>query len=475
MSSRLRPFAGILLLALGLGACDAFQTAADEGEGAPPPAATPTGDPVEPAGGAPDPSLLWPSWRGPSGNGVGADDANPPTTWSPTENVGWKTPLPGAGHSTPVVWGDRIYVTAAVPDGDPAPPSAGRRPGEHDNHRAVAPHRFVVLAIDRRDGSIVWERTVHEASPHEGGHDTGTYASASPVTDGERVYASFGSAGLFCLDRDGELLWKRDLGDMNTKHGHGEGSGPALAGDTLVVVWDHEGPSFAVGLDKRTGDERWRHERDEPTSWATPLVLEHDGATQVVVAATGRIRAYDPETGDVIWECGGLSNNVVASPVAADGMVFAGSSYETKRLLAIRLDGAKGDITGSKQIAWSTDRRTPYVPSPLLHDGRLYYLAHYQGIITAVDAKTGEPIFGPVRLPEIGSTYASPVAAAGRVYVVGEDGTTVVIETGKPEVIAVNELGESVAASPAIVGDAILIRGAKHLFSLGVPAPDGGD
>ncbi len=212
--------------------------------------------------------LHWPQWRGPLGNGV-APHADPPVEWSETRNIRWKTPLPGKGHSTPVIWGDRIFLTSAVTaEGEAVPPTAGLRPGEHDNFSTVRPHEFVVMAVDRRDGDLVWRKTVRRATPHEGGHVSGSRASNSPVTDGERVFAFFGSQGLYGLDRNGKILWQKDLGDMHSKHGHGEGSSPALHGDTLVVNWDHEGGSFVIALDKRTGTVRWKKDRDEPSSWS---------------------------------------------------------------------------------------------------------------------------------------------------------------------------------------------------------------
>jgi outer membrane protein assembly factor BamB len=254
---------------------------------------------------------------------------------------------------------------------------------------------------------------------------------------------------------------------MRTKHGHGEGASPALHGDTLIVNWDHEGPSFLVAFDKRTGRERWRVARDEVSSWATPIVVEHGGRPQVVVSGTRRLRGYDLATGKVIWECGGLSHNIVASPVAADGMVFAGSSYEKQALLAVRLDGAKGDLTGTDRVAWVRSRGTPYVPSPLLYDGALYFLRHYQGILTRVEAKTGRDRPGAFRLPGIGNVYASPVAAAGRVYVTDRDGTTLVLSAGdRPEVLALNRLDDRFSASAAVADRELYLRGDRSLYCL---------
>lgn len=254
---------------------------------------------------------------------------------------------------------------------------------------------------------------------------------------------------------------------MQTKHAHGEGASPLLHGDTVVVNWDHEEQSAIHAFDKRTGEVRWTANRDEGTSWSTPIAVEHDGRVQVIVSATRRIRAYDIETGEVIWECGGLSNNVVASPVAGDGMVFAGSSYEKKALVAIRLDGAKGDITHTDQVVWRTNQRTPYVPSPLLYSGTLYFLNHYQAILSCLDAATGEKQAGPFRLGALRNLYASPAAAADRLYLTDRDGITMVLELGaSPKPLAVNAIGESVSASAALVGKDLFLRGEQHLFAI---------
>jgi len=227
----------------------------------------------------------WPQWRGPLATGA-APHADPPARWSEDKHIRWKAELPGLGHSSPIVWGDRVYLTAAAPVGDAMPPRFSGRPGAHDNLPVTHKHRFDVLALDRATGKTLWRTKVNEQVPREGGHETASLASASPVTDGQHVYAFFGSYGLYCIDRDGRIVWQVDLGDMHTKHGHGEGSSPALHGHTLVVNWDHEGDSFIVAMDKMTGDEVWRRERDEATSWSTPLIVEHEGEPQVIVNAT---------------------------------------------------------------------------------------------------------------------------------------------------------------------------------------------
>jgi outer membrane protein assembly factor BamB len=342
------------------------------------------------------------------------------------------------------------------------------RPGTHDNFTMTRQHEFAVLALNRKDGKILWQQTMHKDLPHEAGHVTASLASASPVTDGERVYAFFGSYGLYCLDTSGKLVWKKKLGEMHTKHGHGEGSSPALHGDTLIVNWDHEEKSFLIALDKRTGKKLWHVARPEDTSWSTPIIVEHAGKAQVIVPGTNRLRGYDLADGKVLWECGGLSSNIVASPVSANGFVYAGSSYDTRAMLAIRLDGAKGDITGGKQVIWTRKRGCPYVPSPLLYGDSLYTLQHYQGVLFRIDVKTGEDADGPFRLDSIENAYASPVGAAGRVYVVSRQGVTQVLSHGDKDLktLAVNRLDDQFNASPALAGRELYLRGEEKLYCI---------
>ena len=408
----------------------------------------------------------WQQWRGPLGTGV-APNANPPIEWSETKNVRWKTALPGKGHSTPIVSGDRIFLTTAIPYGEKLPPKNSTAPGTHDGVPVTQRHEFVVLAINRRDGKILWQKSVHKKLPHEGGHYTGSLASNSAVTDGEHVFAFFGSHGLYCLDLNGEVKWQKQFGEMQTKHGHGESASPALYGDTLVVNWDHDGPCFVTAFDKRTGKQLWKVNRDEDTSWSSPIIIEHNDKPLLIVAGTNRVRGYDLPTGKVIWECGGMSSNIVATPVAAEGMLFAGSSYEKRSLLAIRLDRAKGNITGSDRVAWSRSRGTPYVPSPLLYGDSLYFLTHYQGVLSRVNAQTGQDQPGQIRLGGLGDIYASPVAAGRRVYVTDLDGNTIVVShEDKPRELALNRLNDVFAASAAIVGRELFLRGERHLYCI---------
>lgn len=416
--------------------------------------------------GADPETTHWPQWRGPLATGV-APTSNPPVEWSETKNIRWKTPLPGKGHSTPVIWGDYVFVTTAIPDGAALEPRFSGVPGAHDNAAITHHQQYAVLALDRRTGKILWKRTVNRQLPHEGAHNTASLASNSPVTDGKRVYASFGSQGIYALDMKGKTSWQLQLGKMKTKHGHGEGSSPTLFGNTLVVNWDHEGTSFVVALDATTGKQQWKKSRDEVTSWATPIIVQHEGKPQVIISGTGRVRSYDLATGKINWQCGGLSANIVASPVAADGMVFVGSSYEIRALFGIRLAGASGDITGSKQVAWSRTRGTPYVPSPLLYGEALYFLSHYQGILSRVNAKTGANQPGSFRLGSLGNIYASPVGAANRIYITDLDGQTLVMAHGEiPRAMALNKLDDQFSASAAIAGNALYLRGEKSLYCI---------
>ncbi len=471
--------AATVLIVAALAVYQAVVHRAGSGQGPPAPCYPAPADTVEPNGGAPgatpggtapdapaDAAQQWPQWRGPWATGV-APHADPPIHWSDSENIRWKTALPGKGHSTPIVWGDRVFVTSAVPYGEALPPQFSEMPGEHDNAPTTHHHEFRVLALDRSDGSILWQRTLYRELPREAGHVSASLASQSPVTDGEHLYVSFGSRGLYCLDFDGELVWEIQPGDYFSKHGHGEGTSPVLHGDSLVLIWDHEGPSWITAYDKRNGEPRWQVERDEPTSWATPIIVEHAGLVQVVVSGTQRIRGYDLADGRVIWECAGLSSNVVASPVYADGMVYAGNSYNTRVMMAIDLEGAEGDISGSQHVVWSRRRGAPYVPSPLLYDDALYFLNHYQNVLTRVRARSGDEAPGALRLTGLRSLYASPVGAAGRVYFSDLEGATLVIQhADDPEVLALNQLDDSFSASAAIAGRELFLRGERFLYCI---------
>jgi outer membrane protein assembly factor BamB len=406
---------------------------------------------------------FWPQWRGPHATGE-SRTANPPTEWSETRNVRWKVEIPGRGSGSPVVWGDHLFLLSAVPIG--AEGAASHEPRGQSQPRDV--HRFVVLAIDRRTGRVVWQRTAREERPHGPSMKDGTWASSSAITDGQRVFAFFESSGLYAYDMAGNLLWQKHLGEKKMFADVGEsGSTPVLHDNRLVIAWDHQGASFVVALDARTGQEIWRAGRQEVDSWSTPLVVEHAGRAQVVTTAQNRIRSYDLGTGTVVWESEGLTMNPIPSPVASNGMVFAMSGFRGSRLRAIRLADAMGDITGGKAIAWTLDRDTPYVPSPLLYEGILYVLKSNSGILSVVDAETGRPHYQLQRLAGMPEVYSSPVAAQSRVYVTGRDGTTLVLRHGASfEVLATNTLDDGFDASAALVEDHIYLRGYRHLYAI---------
>jgi outer membrane protein assembly factor BamB len=410
----------------------------------------------------------WPHWRGPLATGA-APHGEPPITWDENTNVKWKVPIPGLGNSTPIVWGDQVFILTAVDTGRPAAPGDIPKPDPRFQVRTTPPttyFRFVVLCFDRATGQVRWERVATEQVPHEGLHPSTTYAAASPTTDGRSLFVSFGSRGLYCYDLAGNLRWKRDLGRLHTRLGWGEGSSPTIHGDALAVNWDQEADSCAYALDARTGETRWKVSRDEPTSWATPLVVEHNGRTQVVLNGTKRVRSYDLDTGRLVWECGGQTLNAIPSPLLAGNLVICMTGYQGTAAYAIPLD-ATGDLTGTGKVAWHHDRGTPYVPSPLLVGDRLYFTQANNALLTCLDVKTGKPHFDRQRLPGLTSLYASPVAAGGRIYIPSREGATLVIkDADRLEVLGINRLGDPIDASPAVAGRQLFLRTAKSLYCL---------
>jgi outer membrane protein assembly factor BamB len=431
-------------------------------------------EPAEPP--AQPPALAWPQWRGPLGTGE-APGSTPPTAWSETKNIKWKVEIPGQGASTPIVWGDTIYLQTAVPVGAEKPTRQQftvefQRSGEsvYYGQSYVQSHRdmeFQILAIDRASGAIRWRRTLRAEQPLEGRHPTNTWASASPSTDGTRIIAFFGSRGLYALSMGGDVLWEKDFGEMDTRNGWGEGASPTLYRDRVIVTWDHEAGSFIASLDAETGRERWRQGRDEPTTWATPVVASAGTRPQVLVNGTRHVRGYDLETGDELWRGPGLTYNSIPSPVASDGVAFFTSGFQGSEFLAIDLSKARGDVKDGGALKWRRNRDTPYVSSPLLYRGLIYVFKSLSGIVTVLDAVSGSVRHGPARLNEIPDLYASAVAADGRIYVAGRDGAIVVLRHGPPfDTLAVNRLDDGFDASPAIVGNELYLRGRKHLYKI---------
>ena len=404
----------------------------------------------------------WHQWRGPLNTGMARGDA--PLTWDDRSNISWKIEIPGRGHSTPVVSGSRLFLTTAVPTGKGSASAAGRASGGAD---AGMEHRFEVMAIDRDSGRIAWRRTATVATPHEGYHRVyGSFASNSPVTDGRRVFAFFGSRGLYAYDVDGALLWQKDFGvSMRMDMAFGEGTPLTLHDGRLLLHFDHLDLGFLVMLDAATGKEIWRVKRTEPYNWAAPYVVEHAGRRQIVMSGLS-VRAYDYETGKQIWEIPGLGENTIPQPVQFGDLVFAMSGHTVKMLMAIRLGGT-GTLNAANAVAWSTPRGASYTPSPLLHDGRLYVLTD-SGQLSCFDAATGKPYYQQARLPKPYNFKASPVGANGKLYLATEEEDVVVVKMGNAlEVLATNTLaGQSFIASPVIVDGAMFLRSRTHLFKI---------
>lgn len=413
--------------------------------------------------------LHWPQWRGPAGTGVAAS-GNPPMQWDASRNIAWKVAVPGQGHSTPIVWAGKLFLLTAVPVDKDLPSqevdwsTAPEQALHTQTIRDWTAQRFVVLCFDAATGAVRWQRDVREARPHQSHHRKGAFACASPVTDGEHLFTWFGSFGLYCFDLHGRLIWEKDLGPFIMEDGLGEGSSPALHGDTLVINADHEGQSFIVALDKATGVEKWRQNRDEISTWSTPTIFEREGRARVVSNATC-VRCYDLKTGELLWQCRGQTESAVPMPVVGHDMVFVTSGFADDVLHAIRL-GRRGDLTDTDAVAWSLDRGTPYVPTPLLWGEELYVLED-RSFLSCLDAKTGRSHYFKRRLPGTCNFSASPVGAADRIHLLSESGDTYVLKRGTGfEVIGVNRIGEACYASPAVVGNTIYIRSVDHLWCI---------
>jgi outer membrane protein assembly factor BamB len=470
---------------------------------------------------AADAQPFWPNWRGPEFTGV-APGSKPPTVWSETQNIKWKVKLTGDGsNSSPIVWKDKIFFQTAVktdksakeapsvsagidrslpvpsepisqplitaaemapPPGQggqmppPPPPGMGPPPGGPQGQRPPRGgggmsmetpthiYKFNLVCMDRNTGNVLWEKTVCEVLPHQGIRPDHGFASFSPVTDGKYVWANFGSRGLYCYDFDGKLIWNKDLVQMKTRFG--EGGSLALAGDAVVVVTDNENESFIWAFNKTTGDILWKKQRDEKTSHATPLVVKVNDRLQIITSATDKIRAYDAKTGDVIWECGGMTQNVIPTPVAGFDMVFCTSGFRGSMLEAIKL-GKTGDLTGTDAVAWQVKEATPYVPSPLLYGQRLYLLSVNTPILSCYDAKTGKPFYTKQNLDQIKDIYASLVGAADKVYCVGRNGVTYVLKNADTlEVVSINKLDDGIDCTPAIVDNEIFLKGKQYMYCI---------
>src|SRR5580698_1116381 len=385
----------------------------------------------------------WPRWRGPDNDGMARGDA--PLHWSDTEHIKWKAEIPGRGHSSPVIWGDKVFLTTSVPTNpaDPAPQGRGSRGPQPEQ-------KLVLMALDRKTGKLLWQQVAKVATPHEGYHPTyGSFASNSPVTDGKHV-------------------WDKDFGiQLKMFMTFGEGAWPFIEGNKLLLLFDNEVDSFLVALDLATGKELWRTPRpDGNTNWSGPVVITYEGKKQVIVSATKKVHSYDLETGKPIWEVAGLGQNTIPAPVAGDGMVFVMSGFRNPNLLAVKL-GREGDLTGTDAIVWQNQRGNSYTASPVLHDGKLYVVTD-SGLLSCFDAKTGKAYYQQQRLPKPYNFKASPVGVNGKLYIATEEGDVVVVKMGETyEVLATNTLeGQTFIGTPAIADGEIYLRGQNTLFCI---------
>ncbi len=407
----------------------------------------------------------WPQWRGPTGDGVAPGSA--PRSWSDSEHVRWKVELPGRGVSTPIVLGDALFLTTAVPTDPQAAPPAAEEDGGRGGSRGTPPEEqsFELHCLDRKSGTTRWKAVARVATPHEGYHKSyGSYASASPVTDGKYVYVSFGTQGLFAYDFEGKLAWSFDPGvKLEMRNAFGEGLAPVLAGDVLVQVADHEKESFAFALDTKTGKELWRVARDEPSTWATPLVTTFDGRLQVVTSGARKTRSYDPASGKLLWQAAGAGVNAIPTVLRHEDAFLVMSGYREAKILAIQ----PGDGEGDQPVLWTSTKGCGYTASPVLHDG-LYYTVTDRGLLSCFDATTGEAHYIEERLPRGSQLKASPVAAGGLLYVPTEAGEVHLVRLGpKYEVERTNVLAEQVfIASPVVVEGALFLRSLTHLFCI---------
>ncbi|MCA9074856.1 MAG: PQQ-binding-like beta-propeller repeat protein [Planctomycetaceae bacterium] len=416
----------------------------------------------------------WPQFRGPGARGV-ADGANLPDSWSETQNVAWKADIPGRGWSSPVVWGDQVFLTTCINTGETEEAKKGLYFGGNREDAPTTVHHWKVLCLSLGTGDLIWERTVHEGVPEKSLHIKNSYASETPVTDGEHLYAYFGNVGLFCFDLSGTEVWSKRFAAVETRYAWGTASSPVLHEDRLYLVNDNEESSTLVAYDKLTGDELWRVERDEKSNWATPFVWENDLRTEIITPGTGKTRSYDLD-GHLLYEFGGASSITIATPYTAHDLLYVSSGYvldERKPLWALK-SGATGDITlGEKEtsndtIAWCQKMAAPYNPTTLVYGDQLYVLMD-RGFFASFDALTGEEVYEQQRIPKGRAFTASPWAADGKIYCLNEYGTTFVFKAGPEyELLATNDLAddEMAMATPAIVGNKLLIRTDARLYCI---------
>lgn len=415
----------------------------------------------------------WLNFRGPTYNGTSLT-ANPPIHWSESQNVKWKVKLPGSGNnSSPIVCDDRVIILDAIPEvrrsaseegQTRTKPKRGQRRGR--GRKAPSPTRFATLCFDRETGKKMWEQIAVVTTPHQGTHPDHGYASASPISDGRFIYSHFGSRGIYCYNMQGELQWKRDdFGQMMTRNGFGEGSTPCLYQDWLIIPWDHEGQSWIMALDAQTGKTRWKQERDEPSNWVTPVVTEGKDGPILITGGENFARGYDLRTGEERWRSSGFTSRPISSPVIHKDLALLASSRQGFYLSALEING-QGNLNDTEGVVWSTDAAAPDVPSMMLSEGRVYHMKGSTNILHCLNASTGELLFAK-RLPGIRGVYASLVAAAGKIFILGRDGNAVVLkDSDEFELLAENQLDDLFDATPALAGEQLILRGKQHLYCI---------
>jgi outer membrane protein assembly factor BamB len=415
----------------------------------------------------------WPQWRGAEGSGV-ANDADAPMTWSSTQNIKWKTPLPGRGHSSPIVWDNKIFLTTEI-EGEIVPGAQAVKhvlDGQDFKHPdavgADRRHTFKVLCLGRDTGKLLWEQTAYEGTVYDDRHRKSSHASPTCATDGKYVFAYFGTEGLYCYDFNGKQLWKTSPGPIATL-GMGTTTSPVLYKNLVILQCDEDNgeKSFIVAYDKKSGNEAWRKARKVQASWTTPLVIANGQRAELITSGNELIISYDPKTGNEWWRTKGHESNAIASPVTGHGLAIISAGFPLKRMLAIKL-GASGELDSlNANIVWRYHKGIAYVPSGILYGDYMYVMTD-RGLLTCLEAKTGKVLYEGARLPVPASFTASPVACNGKLLLTSEDGDTFVIKAGpEHEVLATNSIDEPVFASPAIANGMILIRGEKHLYGIG--------
>ena len=413
----------------------------------------------------------WPGWRGPGGLGIAAQKAKIPTDWS-ADKILWKTPIEGQGHSSPAVWGNRIFLTTAIEGeaivGKTVPDHTfGGQPFKHpQSEGGDKVHTMKVVAVDAKTGKILWSDTVYEGPVYDDRHQRNTYASPTVAVDGERVFSYFGAEGVYVHGLDGELVWSKDLGDIKSV-GLGVASSPVVVGDVVIIQADEDSgeASFIVALDKKTGEEVWRREREVQVSWTTPLVHERSGVTQLITVGFELAIAYDPATGKELWKAKGLDSNAIHAPLIIDDQMILTSGYPAKVIFAMPL-GVEGDQTGKDLATWRYNKGTAYMPSNVLYDG-LLYLTNDNGVLTCLDARTGEVVYEGGRSPAGGRYAASLIAGGGHLLMVNMDGDGTIVKAGREfEVVATPSIDEPVWATPAVIGSTLYLRGISHLYAI---------